>query len=66
MSRTFTKYPTAYVKASMTTPVSPKDLSKERLELITTSVVDILKDSEIGTSNQLLKILKVCEYYNLV
>ena len=66
MSRSFTKYPAKLIKASMTTPTNPKDLSKERLELITTSIVDILSDTETSPSNQLLKILKVCEYYNLV
>ena len=66
MSRTFTKYPADYVQASITDPVNPKDLSKERLEMIASSIVSILNDTEISSSNQLLKILKVCEYYNLV
>lgn len=55
-----------YVKASMTDPVNPTDLSKERLAMIVSFTANILEDSSIGSSNQLLKILKLFENYNLV
>lgn len=55
-----------YVKASMTDPVNPADLSKERLEMIVSFTANILEDNSIGSSHQLLKILKLFENYNLV
>ena len=55
-----------YIKLSLTNPVNPTDLSKERLEQIVSFTADILGDNAIGSSNQLLKILKLFEHYNLV
>lgn len=55
-----------YVKSSISDPVNPSDLSKERLEMIVSFTANILEDSSIGSSNQLLKILKLFENYNLV
>ena len=50
----------------MTDPVNPADLSKERLEMIVSFTANILEDNSIGSSHQLLKILKLFENYNLV
>ena len=55
-----------YITSSLTDPIQSSELSKERLETIVTFTADILQDNSIGTSNQLLKILKLFEHYNLV
>lgn len=55
-----------YIKSSLTEPVKSSDLSKERLENIVDFTANILEDNSIGSSNQLLKILKLFEHYNLI
>ncbi len=55
-----------YIKSSLTEPVKSSDLSKERLESIVDFTANILEDNSIGSSNQLLKILKLFEHYNLI
>lgn len=55
-----------YVKSSLTEPIQSSELSKERLETIVSFTSDILQDSSIGSSDQLLKILKLFEHYNLI
>ena len=44
---------------------TPQDLSRERLELIVSSVVDIINKPELGSYQQLSKIITLLEYYNL-
>lgn len=54
------------VNASLNGLVKSSDLSKERLESIVDFTANILEDNSIGSSNQLLKILKLFEHYNLI
>lgn len=55
-----------YIKYSSTEHIQASELSKERLETIVSFTSNILQDSSMGSSNQLLKILKLFEHYNLI
>ena len=55
-----------YIEASLSEQIQSSELSKERLETIVSFTADILQDNSIGSSKQLLKILKLFEHYNLV
>lgn len=45
--------------------VKPSDLSKERLETIVSQIIDIVNRPSMGGSMQLVKIIKVLEFYDL-
>lgn len=54
------------VKASLNGIVKSSDLSKERLEMIVECTSEILGDSSMSPSDQLLKIIKLYGHYDLV
>lgn len=54
-----------YIKSDKSL-VSPQDLSKERLEFIVSETTQIVKNTSLGTTKQLLTILKLLEYYDLM
>jgi len=45
--------------------VKPSDLSKERLETIVTQIVDIINHPSMGGSMQLVKIVRILEFFKL-
>lgn len=45
--------------------VNPEDLSKERLETIVSTIIDVVDNPTIGSSQQLMKIIQTLEFYNL-
>ena len=44
----------------------PQDLSRERLELIVSQMVDIMNEPALGETKQKSKILRVLQYFNLI
>ena len=55
-----------YVKSTLSDLVNPADLSKERLQQVVSSTVDILSDSEMDPTDRLLRIIKLYGHYDLV
>ena len=51
-----------YIKAN----TQPQDLSKERLELIVSEIVNTYKDNTLNSDEQSTKILKILNYFNLI
>jgi len=45
--------------------ITPSELSRERLETIVSQILDVVNRPAIGSSMQMVKIIRILEFYDL-